>query len=229
MMDWTGIVDYYPWNGILEIAIACCRNRGSEFSALKRKQFPRGLISVINALIWAKHLSSICWSFVGGGLSFSIYFVHTYGNIAARCLFDKHLLIHTWMYGANVCLREAPSKSHKLTQRLMTACILSWYWTNSTGFYNATCSMLWGNIFSWDSDSAKLPSKIYTGNLNDGLFLLQRNKVHAWDMHGSKAVFSTKRELRGLELPKGTVIEVELINELQGEVGCRRMCMYSVI
>lgn len=76
MMDWTGIVDYYPWNGILEIAIACCRNRGSEFSALKRKQFPRGLISVINALIWAKHLSSICWSFVGGGLSFSIYFVH---------------------------------------------------------------------------------------------------------------------------------------------------------
>jgi len=60
-------------------------------------------------------------------------------------------------------------------------------------------------------------------------FLLQRNRVHAWDMHGSKAVFSSKRELRGLELPKDTVIEVELTNELQGEVGCRRICMRSVV
>lgn len=53
--------------------------------------------------------------------------------------------------------------------------------------------------------------------------------MHAWDMHGSKAVFSSKRELRGLELPKDTVIEVELTNELQGEVGCRRICMRSVV
>lgn len=79
------------------------------------------------------------------------------------------------------------------------------------------------------SESANLPSKVYTDNLNECLFLLQRNRVHAWDMHGSKAVFSSKRELRGLELPKDTVIEVELTNELQGEVGCRRICMRSVV
>lgn len=37
-------------------------------------------------------------------------------------------------------------------------------------------------------------------------------------MKGARPVFSSKRELQGLELPKGTVIEVELVQELQGEV-----------
>lgn len=37
-------------------------------------------------------------------------------------------------------------------------------------------------------------------------------------MKGTRPVFSQKRELQGLELPKGTIIEVELVPELQGEV-----------
>ena len=37
-------------------------------------------------------------------------------------------------------------------------------------------------------------------------------------MKGPRPVFSTKRELQGMELPKGTIIEVELVQELQGEV-----------
>ena len=53
---------------------------------------------------------------------------------------------------------------------------------------------------------------------SESLLLLQRNTVDAWDMKGAKPVFSSKRELQGLELPKGTVIEVELVEELQGEV-----------
>lgn len=53
---------------------------------------------------------------------------------------------------------------------------------------------------------------------SESLLLLQRNTVHAWDMKGPRPVFSSKRELQGLELPKGTVIEVELVEELQGEV-----------
>lgn len=43
--------------------------------------------------------------------------------------------------------------------------------------------------------------------------------VCAWDMKGSKSSFTTKtKELNGLELPKGTVLEVEFVQELQGEV-----------
>ena len=41
-------------------------------------------------------------------------------------------------------------------------------------------------------------------------------------------MFSPKRELQGLELPKGTVIEVELTKELQGEVSLSKdMCVVS--
>ena len=36
-------------------------------------------------------------------------------------------------------------------------------------------------------------------------------------MKGSPS-FTAKREFHGLELPKGTMLEVELINEFQGEV-----------
>ena len=36
-------------------------------------------------------------------------------------------------------------------------------------------------------------------------------------MKGSPS-FTAKREFHGLELPKGTILEVELINEFQGEV-----------
>ena len=43
--------------------------------------------------------------------------------------------------------------------------------------------------------------------------------VYAWDMKGSKPLFAPKmKELNGLELPKGTVLEVEFVHELQGEV-----------
>ena len=43
--------------------------------------------------------------------------------------------------------------------------------------------------------------------------------MYAWDMKGSKPSFVPKmKELNGLELPKGTVLEVEFVHELQGEV-----------
>ena len=43
--------------------------------------------------------------------------------------------------------------------------------------------------------------------------------VYAWDMKGHKPLFTLKaKELNGLELPKGTVLEVEFVHELQGEV-----------
>ena len=38
-----------------------------------------------------------------------------------------------------------------------------------------------------------------------------------WDMKGQTS-FMTKRDIQGLELPKGTIIEIEVVNELQGEV-----------
>lgn len=37
-------------------------------------------------------------------------------------------------------------------------------------------------------------------------------------MRGKKATFSQRKEYQGLELPKGTVIEVESVQELTGEV-----------
>ena len=51
------------------------------------------------------------------------------------------------------------------------------------------------------------------------VFFMQRNMVYAWDMKGIKPTFAPKvKELNGLELPKGTVLEVEFVQELQGEV-----------
>ena len=47
--------------------------------------------------------------------------------------------------------------------------------------------------------------------------LLQRNRIHAWDMRGRPS-FSARREFNTLELPRGTVLEVELVPELTGEV-----------
>ncbi len=45
--------------------------------------------------------------------------------------------------------------------------------------------------------------------------------VHAWDMKSNTVtpVF-TQGRFSGLELPKGTILEVELVEELQGEVSC---------
>ena len=37
-------------------------------------------------------------------------------------------------------------------------------------------------------------------------------------MRGEKPAFSQLKEYQGLELPKGTVIEVECVQELTGEV-----------
>ena len=47
---------------------------------------------------------------------------------------------------------------------------------------------------------------------------LQRNMVYTWDMKGKPTFSPRVKELNGLELPKGTVLEVELVQELQGEV-----------
>ena len=50
----------------------------------------------------------------------------------------------------------------------------------------------------------------------------QRNMVLAWEMKGTKPSFSPKaKEFNGLELPQGTILEVEVVHELQGEV---RIC-----
>lgn len=58
----------------------------------------------------------------------------------------------------------------------------------------------------------------YCSALHD-YFCPQRNGVHAWDMKGNKPTFALKpKELNGVELPKGTVLEVEFVQELQGEV-----------
>ena len=48
--------------------------------------------------------------------------------------------------------------------------------------------------------------------------IFQRDNVYAWDMSGSVPSFSIKGELHGLELPKGTLLEIEIVHELQGEV-----------
>lgn len=47
----------------------------------------------------------------------------------------------------------------------------------------------------------------------------QRGEVSAWDMKGTPS-FTARRELQGLELPKGTVLEVEVVSEMIGEVSC---------
>ena len=50
--------------------------------------------------------------------------------------------------------------------------------------------------------------------------LYQRNRVWGWEMKGGdKPVFTQRSEMTQLELPPGTVLEVELAQELEGEVG----------
>jgi cap1 methyltransferase len=46
---------------------------------------------------------------------------------------------------------------------------------------------------------------------------LGRNQVFGWEMRGDRPDFSLRRDLSDLELPRGTVLEVELVQELQGE------------
>ena len=46
----------------------------------------------------------------------------------------------------------------------------------------------------------------------------QRNTVRCWYMTGQKPSFTANREITNLELPKGTVIEIELVTERVGEV-----------
>ena len=59
----------------------------------------------------------------------------------------------------------------------------------------------------------------FSGRVVNIYLLIQRNMVYAWDMKGSKPSFAPKpKEFNGLELPQGTVLEVELVQELQGEV-----------
>ena len=54
--------------------------------------------------------------------------------------------------------------------------------------------------------------------------------VYAWDMKGNKPLFAPKvKELNGLELPKGTVLEVEFVHELQGEVRVTSMVITQLL
>jgi cap1 methyltransferase len=46
---------------------------------------------------------------------------------------------------------------------------------------------------------------------------LGRNRVSGWDMKGDKLVFTHRSEMAQLELPPGTVLEVELVQELERE------------
>ena len=46
----------------------------------------------------------------------------------------------------------------------------------------------------------------------------QRITVRCWDMTGQEPSFTANREITNLELPKGTVIEIELFTERVGEV-----------
>lgn len=48
--------------------------------------------------------------------------------------------------------------------------------------------------------------------------LIQRNELYVWDISSDKPHFVAKRDLYGLELPKGTVLELELVQEYIGEV-----------
>ena len=50
--------------------------------------------------------------------------------------------------------------------------------------------------------------------------IAQRDNVYFWDVSGSSPSFSLKSEIRGLELPRGTVLEIEIVHELQGEASC---------
>ena len=42
--------------------------------------------------------------------------------------------------------------------------------------------------------------------------------MHVWDMTNEKPSFSIRREFYGLELPEGTILEIEIVQELVGEV-----------
>lgn len=46
----------------------------------------------------------------------------------------------------------------------------------------------------------------------------QKNALYMWDIGSSTPSFVNKREIQGLELPKGTVLEIEILPELHGEV-----------
>ena len=55
--------------------------------------------------------------------------------------------------------------------------------------------------------------------------LIQRHQIHSWDMTNKSVSFKLHKGLYGTELPKGTVIEVEIDTELEGEVCvCAIMC-----
>ena len=45
----------------------------------------------------------------------------------------------------------------------------------------------------------------------------QRNQIHFWDMRGQRVSLSPRHEFQ-IELPKGTILEVEIIPEMTEEV-----------
>ncbi len=76
---------------------------------------------------------------------------------------------------------------------------------------------MWQKIYSswsWGQPFFMLGSIVFIYCL-----LVQRNMVQGWDMMSSRPTFcSARKEWHGLEIPKGTVIEVECVPELVGEV-----------
>lgn len=53
--------------------------------------------------------------------------------------------------------------------------------------------------------------------INASIINAQRRNVHAWDAKSDKPTFRTESRLK-LELPRGTVLETELVVECEGEV-----------
>ena len=57
---------------------------------------------------------------------------------------------------------------------------------------------------------------------------VQRRNVHAWDARSDKPTFRTESKLK-LELPRGTVLETELVEEREGEVCAMRILLFSLL
>ena len=53
--------------------------------------------------------------------------------------------------------------------------------------------------------------------------------VYAWNMKGVKPSFAPHRELTTLELPKGTVLEIELVYEITGKVRTEISCIMFIL
>ena len=53
--------------------------------------------------------------------------------------------------------------------------------------------------------------------------------VYAWDMKDVKPLFTTHYKLTTLELPKGTVLEIEMVYEMTGKVSTEINCIMFIL